>query len=132
MRIRDFVCRTAGCPESQAVATWDPEPDAPICRGCMEPMRSRIYAPSVVFTGAITARYNNQTAENPHQDGHIAWERDPVTRKCHPVEIKTFDDQRAYCARNHLANPKEFGNNYSVAADGRKVENSVGMPGCEV
>jgi hypothetical protein len=76
---------------------------------------------AVVFTGAITARYNDSKLENSHQAGHVAWERDPITNKPRACRIETFDDQRAYCSRNHLANPKDYGHSYDVAEDGKTV-----------
>ena len=83
---------------------------------------------AVVFTGALTARYNDKRLENSHQDGHVAWERD-ATGKPHPVHIETFDQQRDFCKRNHLMNPKDAPTNYEVAEDGRKVMNTRGLPG---
>ena len=77
---------------------------------------------AVVFTGVISAKYNDPKLENAHQDGHVAWERDPITNKPRACHIETWDDQRNYITRNHLTNPKDYGNSYDVAEDGKTVK----------
>ncbi len=88
---------------------------------------------AVVFTGVISARYLDSSAEGAHKrdGGHWAYEKDAAgkTKACY---IETFDQQRDFCKRNKLANPKEMPHSYPVAEDGRTVLNTRGMPGSEI
>jgi hypothetical protein len=77
---------------------------------------------AVVFTGPLTARYNDPKLEGAHKDGHVAWERDPITNKPRPVMIDSWDAQRSYVKRNHLTDPREYGHSYDVAEDGKTVK----------
>jgi hypothetical protein len=86
----------------------------------------------VVFTGPITARYNDRTKENAHEEGHWAYRKNTLSGKPEPCFIDTFEAQREFVKSEGLANPKEFGNNFEVGDDGKTVKNSCGMPGCEI
>ena len=130
MRQRDLICKNPACPAYEPVASMTA--DEQLHCECGAVLELAVFPISVVFTGVLTARYNDPHLENAHRDGHVAWERDPVTKKPRPVRIDTWDAQRSYCKRNGLANPKDFGHNFDVAEDGRTVKSSMGMPGCEV
>jgi hypothetical protein len=129
---REFACRAEGCGRYRPVATATGPEDAPACPECGKRMEVVLYALATVFTGPITARYNSPTAENAHMEGHHAWGRDPLTNK--PVHrfIESWSDQKKFCSDFNMRNPKEFGNHYEVAEDGKTLKNSIGMPGCEV
>lgn len=86
---------------------------------------------AVVFTGPITARYNDRDKEGAHKDGHWGFEKGP-DGKTKPTFIETFDQQREFCRRNNLMNPKDVGRNYEVAEDGKTALSPMGMPGVEV
>ena len=128
---REYVCHNPACPNNREVASATPLADQPHvqCETCGKPMEIALYPISVVFTGVITARYNDKKLENAHQEGHWAWDKDPVTGKSTPTFIETFDDQRAFCKRNKLINPKDAPNNFQVAEDGRTIESTRGLPG---
>ena len=113
------ACPAFGQPVERYLPHWDtPDPPCPSCGG---PTKREMSTFAVVFTGALTARYNDKRLENSHQDGHVAWERD-ATGKPRACEIKTWDDQREFCRRNHCANPKEYGHSYDVGEDGKTVK----------
>lgn len=85
----------------------------------------------IVFTGVISARYNDRDKEGANREGHWAFEKDPAG-KTKPVFLETWQDQKEFCARNKLANPKEMPANYTVAEDGKTVLNTRGLPGTEI
>ena len=87
---------------------------------------------AVVFTGVISAKYNDSRLENAHQEGHVAWERDPISNKPRACAIQTWDDQRAFCQRNHCALPSEMPRNRMIAEDGKTELNTRGLPGTEL
>ena len=125
MPLIESSCQSPGCaanghPVEHFLWHWDSP--LPACESCGGPTKREMSTFAVVFTGVISARYNDSNLENAHQDGHVAWERDPITNKPRACRIETFDDQRAYCARNHLANPKDYGHSYDVGEDGKTVK----------
>ena len=131
MPLIESSCQSPGCaahgkPIEHFLWHWDSP--LPVCESCGGPTKREMSTFAVVFTGALTARYNDKRLENSHQDGHVAWERD-ATGKPHPVHIETFDQQRDFCKRNHLMNPKDAPTNCEVSEDGRTVLNTRGLPG---
>ena len=110
---------------------WDAEPLNP-CSICGGPTVRVMSAFNVVFSGVISARYNDRKLENAHKDGHTVYERDPITRKVTPLHITTFQQQADYCKRNGLLNPKEIGKNYEVESDGKTIKSPMGLPGVEI
>ncbi len=101
------------------------------CHVCHGETQKLMSAFQIVFTGQITARYNDRGKEGAHLDGHWAFEKD-AAGKTQSVFIESWDQQKSYCKRNGLANPREISRNFEVAQDGRTVKNSMGMPGSEV
>lgn len=88
---------------------------------------------AVVFTGIISARYNDRGIPGEHQEGHWAFrKKSSRDGNPEPVFINDWQGQREFCRAEGLALPKEFGRNFEVSEDGRTVKNSVGMPGCEI
>lgn len=108
-----------------------PMNDCAVCHGPTEKITASRFA--VVFTGVISARYLDSAAEGAHQrDGsHWAYEKD-AAGKTHAVRIETFDQQRDFCKRNKLANPKDLGRHNLVAEDGKTTLSPMGLPGVEV
>lgn len=86
----------------------------------------------IVFTGVITAKYNDREKDGAHRDGHWGFDKGPDGKTTTPCRIETWQDQKDYCKRNGLMNPKDMGRNYNVAKDGRTVESPMGLPGVEV
>lgn len=77
---------------------------------------------AVVFTGVITARYNDRRLENAHQEGHVVWGKDQVTGKTVSRRVETFEDQKRVCKEFGYSNPREYGKSYDVAEDGKTVK----------
>ena len=135
MPLIESSCQSPGCaanghPVEHFLWHWDSP--LPACESCGGPTKREMSTFAVVFTGVISARYNDSNLENAHQDGHVAWERDPITNKPRACEIKTWDDQRSFCRRNHCANPSEMPRNRMIAEDGKTELNTRGLPGTEV
>jgi predicted nucleic acid-binding Zn ribbon protein len=132
MPIFENMCRQEGCeaagdPFEWYAATRD-KPD-PICARCGSSTVRLISSFAVVFTGAITKKYNDPKLENYHQEGHTAWRRrSSKSGKPEPVRIETFEDQRRFCKEEGLVDPRETGP-LEAAADGR-TSSSRGLPGC--
>jgi hypothetical protein len=87
----------------------------------------------IVFTGAITKKYNDPRADNAHEEGHWTYAtRNDDGSKCapKPVFISTFQEQAEHCKRERVMNPREIGP-VEVSSDGKKFS-SVGLPGCEI
>lgn len=101
------------------------------CDFCGGPTARAISTFNVVFTGAITARYNDRNLENSHEEGHTVWGRDK-DGKAFSKRIETWQDQKEWCREQGLANPKDHGKNMSVAEDGKAVLSPMGLPGVEL
>ena len=110
---------------------WDAEPLNP-CSICGGPTVRVMSAFNVVFSGVISARYNDRKLENAHQEGHTVYERDPQTKKVTPTFVDTWQKQKEVCARNGWANPKDQPKNFEVESDGRTIKSPMGLPGVEI
>lgn len=103
----------------------------PFC-DCGEPMVRVASRFGVVFTGAITTKYNdNRTASNANQEGHWAY-RIKSSKSGHPepVWIDSFAAQRDFCREEKLVNPKDLPN-MEADSEGKFRSNAgVGLPGC--
>lgn len=135
MPLYEHACVDRGCPlHGVPVEHYFRSMDSlnPRCEACQGATERLMSLSNVVFTGPITARYNDRGKERAHQEGHWAYEKDPITKKQRAVRIETFDDQRAFCKRNNLANPKEMPRNFEIGGDGKAVLNTRGMPGTEI
>ncbi len=133
---RRLICKNSACPAYEPVATMTA--DEQLHCECGAILELEIFPIQVVFTGPITARYLDKSAEGADKpDGsHWAWER-PIGEDGRPgkpqaVRIESWQDQKEYCKRNHLATPSSLPNHLEMAEDGKTVKNTVGMPGCEV
>jgi predicted nucleic acid-binding Zn ribbon protein len=104
----------------------DPTAPCDICGGPTERCMSRF---AVVFTGVISARYNDPKLEGAHKEGHVVWGKDPVTGKTVHRRVETFDDQKRVCREFGYINPREAPTHFEVAEDGRTTKNTRGLPG---
>lgn len=131
--LREYVCRNPACSKAEAVASASAS-SGPVCLGCNRAMEIRLFPVSTVFTGVITARYNDKGTPGAHLDGHWGWRRksSKVPGKPEPVFIETWDQQRDFCRAEGLANPKEMPRNFEIGEDGKGAKNTMGMPGSEV
>ena len=127
-------CRAAGRPQEHYYHNSE-QPMAPcdVCGGPTERVMSRF---GIVWTGVISARYLDRSKEGGHKVDGSHWAYENPTGKhgkgAKATRIETWDQQREYCKRNGLARPQEMSNSYEVGADGKTIQNSVGLPGCEV
>lgn len=121
------VCVEFARPVEWRASTWE-TPD-PSCVECGGPTKRMISQFGIVFTGPLTAKYNDPKADNAHQEGHYAW-RTKNTKDGKPemVWIDSFDAQREHCRSEGLVNPKDLGPG-EVGGDGKTLS-TRGMPGC--
>lgn len=135
MPIYENVCRNEGCEKYGKVFEWyAPRHDSanPLCQ-CGQTTCRCISPFQVVFTGALTAKYNDPKLEHAHQEGHWAY-RVRSSRNAdgspEPVFIDTFEKQKEFCRDEGLINPKDVGPMH-ISSDGKQVQNQ-GLPGCWV
>lgn len=120
MPIREFLCATPTCPGSREVFErfFHPSEDPvnngwqPICWECAQPLICCASRFGVVFSGPLTAKYNDPKRAGAHREGHWVWERNgpdgqPLAHP-RPRFLSTFDEQRQYCKQEGLVNPKEL------------------------
>ena len=136
MAIKEAVCRNPDCPtvglrqeHFYHVSETNPKP-CDSCGGPTEPVE--FSRSNVIFSGAITARYNDRSATNPHQEGHWAWRKKTLNGKPEPVFIDSWSAQKDFCKAEGLTNPKDMPRNYEVGEDGKTLLNTRGMPGTEI
>lgn len=106
----------------------------PPCEICGEPTERLLSAFNSPFTGIISSRYIDRSIKGSESasDGHWAWERNTPDKKPRARFISSWQEQRDFCKSEGLINPRECGNNIQPRDDGKGLQNSVGMPGCEV
>lgn len=127
MPVREYLC-----PRCQTIGEeWrrhmdDPPTPCPDCGGEREELASRF---GIVFTGQITAKYNDPKREAAHREGFWTYrKKTSISGQPEPVKIETWDQLRAFNKAEGLAAPGEVPTNSTVSADGRRIE-SRGMPG---
>ena len=102
---------------------YDQDPACPACGGLRERMASRF---GVVFTGPLTARYNNPRREGAHMEGYYAYrKRSSISGQPESVFIDSWDAHRAFQKAEGL---EDGPTNCTISRDGKKLE-SAGMPG---
>lgn len=121
------------CQNCGTVREWyAPLSTSPDPKCCGQPM-SRLISPfRVVFTGPITARYNDKKLEGAHREGFTAWRvhsaKDP--RYPEPVRITSFSERRAYMRDEGLEEAPSDATIHAVGEDGQKTKiSTAGMPG---
>ncbi len=105
----------------------------PPCEQCGGPTKRLLSRFGVVFTGALSKKYNDPKVEKYDQEGHWAYRvKSSVSGHPEPVYIDSFQAQREFCKAEGLANPKDLPN-MEADSDGRFRSNAgVGMPGAWV
>lgn len=128
----ELSCGSEGCPAHGRIFEaylnrWD-DPNKP-CAECGGATGRHISGFGIVFTGVITAKYNDPTLDGGHQDGHFAWRtKDTKSGKPELQFIETFQDQREFAKAEGCINPKDIGP-VEVGSDGKSIS-SRGLPGC--
>ena len=131
MPIYESACRACGdAREWYAPLSTSPDPDC-----CGQPMSRLISVFHVVFTGPITARYNDKKLEGSHKEGFTAWRvhsaKDP--RCPEPVHITSFSDRKQFMKDEGLEEVPSNATISGVGEDGQGVKvSTVGEPGCWV
>lgn len=136
MPLYEDVCFRPECPVyDQAVERYystssTPQKPCIECGGPTERLMSRF---GVVWTGPITAKYNDKESKGAHKEGHWAFrKKSSLSGKPEPVFIETFQQQREFCKAEGLVNPTQAPRNLVVKEDGRTLANTRGMPGTEL
>jgi hypothetical protein len=132
MPLFESACPSRDCPDyAQPVEHYYPYSHSTTlpCEKCGGPTVKLVSQFHVVFTGPITAKYNDKHLDGAHREGHWGFNKDPVTGKSTPAFIETFQQQKDFCKRNKLVNPKDAPTNFEVSADGTTIQNTRGLPG---
>lgn len=99
------------CDQCRKVKEWFTHrytEEDPACENCGGPTMRLASTFRVIWSGVITARYNDPKRDNAHQEGHWAYRtRSSRSGNPEPVFIETFDDQRRFCRDEGLVNPKD-------------------------
>lgn len=83
----------------------------------------------IVFTGPITARYNDPKRENAHQEGFWVYrQRSSISGQPEPVFLNDWQQLREFNKAEGLSAPGEVPTNSTISADGKRIL-SNGMPG---
>lgn len=124
MPIYDVECQGCRSVEEIFLHHWNsPTPDCPLCRWPRTRLASRF---GVVFSGPITARYNERDRENAHAEGYWAYrKRSSISGQPEPVFIQTWDQRREFMKAEGL---EDAPTNCAISKDGKTLQ-SNGMPG---
>ncbi len=136
MPVYERTCRDSSCTEyGRIVEYYTPRftKEDPPCAVCAGPSARIISRFGIIWTGSITARYNDKRAENPEKDGgHWAWRRrSSISGQPEPVFISDFSQQKDFCKQEGLVNPRDLPTNAEPSSDGTQLQ-SRGMPGAWV
>lgn len=126
MPIYEYLCSTCGNVVEKVVSMTAPDP---ACETCGGPRKKCVSSFGIVNTGFLTTKYNDQTKEFAHQEGHWVKATDPKTgKRTVPVFIETFQQQREYCKQEGFYDPGEVGQVEMIGQDGKSMSNR-GLPG---
>lgn len=127
MPIYESVC--ADCETSSEWYAPRFDSSDPQCFVCGKPMKRLISSFSVVFTGPMTARYNDPKSENPHEEGHWAFrKRSSLSGNPEPVFLETWQDRKEFMKAEGLVGYEDVGP-VDTSPDGRWSNARTGKPG---
>lgn len=120
------------CAACQRTKEWyaplSTSPD-PACELCHGPTTRLISGFNVVFTGPLTARYNDPQAENPHQEGFWAHRvKSSSSGQPEPCFIETWQQRKQYLKDEGLVGGEEVGP-VDGTGDGKWSTTRTGRPG---
>lgn len=125
MPLRESACQNHICVLYGDPVEWLEHPrglEDPPCILCGEKTRRVWSSFGIVFTGALTARYNEPDRDNAHVEGHWAYPRRTDDGKTpSPVWIDTWQKQREFCKENNFYRPDETGTFAEISDDGRNL-----------
>lgn len=84
-----------------------------------------ISAFKVVFSGPITAKYNDKKLEGAHQEGHWLWCKNTTDGKPRREWVDTWQKRKELMKQEGL----EEAGPLAVSSDGKRAT-GTGMPGC--
>lgn len=123
----EFRCEKCGAEQERYVprfASPNPPCEDAACDGETVKLVSGF---AIIFTGPLTARYNDRNLEGAHSEGHWATRLRTVSGEPEPVWIDSWQAQREFCKSEGLVNPKDLPSNAEASSD-RKLSGS-GMKG---
>jgi putative FmdB family regulatory protein len=127
MPLHEFSCEYCDSVEERFFhVSPTEEPPCPTCGGPRVRLASAF---KVVFTGPLTARYNDPKKENAHMEGF--WDyRVRSSTSGHPeaVFLDSWQALREFRKSESLSMPGDAPVNATMSADGRTIS-SAGMPG---
>ena len=101
----------------------------PPCPGCGGWRQRRVSSFKVVFSGPLTARYNDPKREGAQMEGFWDYRvRSSVSGQPEPVFLETWDQLREFRKAEQLSMPGDVPANATISRDGRTIS-SAGMPG---
>lgn len=126
MPLYDLKCRSCGSKQERYLSqSWHQDPECEVCGGATDRLMSRF---AVCFTGVMSAsKYKDRSLEGGHSDGQ--WVTSLRTPDGKPKQefLHTFQDQKEWCRREGVVNPKDLPSNAEAVSD-RKLSEK-GMPG---
>jgi putative FmdB family regulatory protein len=127
MPIFEFFCE--GCRRyKESYLSRSTSPD-PACESCGKPMSRLISSFSVIFTGALTARYNDPKCENPYQEGFWAHRvKSSSSGAPEATFIDTWEKRREYMKEEGLIGHEDIGP-VDPSSDGKWSNTRTGRPG---
>ena len=127
MPIYEYQCAECGRGEEHYVKRADAP--APICQVCGIDLVRLFSRFAVVFTGPITARYNDPKRENAHQEGVWAYRKlTSLSGQPEAVFLPDWQSLRDFNKAEGLSAPGEVPTHCTISPDGRRIL-SDGMPG---
>lgn len=100
------------------------------CENCGGETRLLISQFAVVFTGPITARYNDKKKERPDLESHWVWEKKTPDGKPRQRYIETWQQRKEYMKQEGLRDDIGV---IDAPSDGKgSGNNGCGMPGAWV
>jgi len=113
MPLYELRCTNPECPHRRVkVERFLPryESPNPSCMGCGWATERAVSDFAVVFTGPISARYNDPSLEGAHQEGFWQYRiKSSVSGKPEPVFIDTWDKEREWRRMEGIPDPGQCG-----------------------
>lgn len=128
MPLRETMCPNKDCASyGIPVEHYYPRTDTPLqaCEACGGETRQLVSRFGVVFTGPITAKYNDSKGENPYMEGHWVTEKKTPDGVHRQRFIETWQQRKEFMKQEGLTDVGPM----DGASDGKK-SSSQGLPGC--
>lgn len=132
MPIYEYAC-LGNCPSYGEVTEeyfHSRDHEAPICEQCGGRKEKLVSQFAVVFTGPLSAKYNDPKLEGAHKEGHWGWRRKSARDfdKPEPVWLDSWEKRKRFMAEEHLIGYEDVGP-VEGTRDGKWSRTRTGMPG---